>query len=571
MTISQATGQKTMAGSTPVVIASDQTQVQVVGGTTSIPLDSANYVGIRQLPQVRKFYGFNEVISGGVSSDLVLNQTGTNQTVNQSAGSLVIVTGTTARSETIIRSVDTWKGDLSLRHSTILSQRVANTSFYIELVDVIGDALAYTINSATAITVTIPSNPFTAANVGQFVTLQGFSGTGTFLADRYAIASVAGNNVVFTVSGFAVGTGTLSLTGWNNHTILYNGTTATQNTIWSQNDGYVFSNFPTINTTASPGHVGVLNVEGGIVTYSDQLIASSTTQQTTVRASLVDNIARATSNLYLQIRCVNGTAGPSTTTWTIGFIDVENYIPSQVSLTSARSQSYNASLPVNIQGTPIVTMTSTTITAVTPGTFATALGKAEDSAHATTDTGVAVWSVRRDTLNGTPPTNASGDYQQFSTDPDGAMWSRLLAIYNATPPTVTTTQKTDLQTDVNANLRITNAPGSFFQALYNDVDISVKGTAGVFKSVYVTNINLAVRYFQVIDKATAPVGGDTALFSIPIPAGTVTIPGFIKLNTTFFGLAGLACATGIAIGISTTAGIFTAATTTDHTVSGTYV
>lgn len=113
--------------------------------------------------------------------------------------------------------------------------------------------------------------------------------------------------------------------------------------------------------------------------------------------------------------------------------------------------------------------------------------------------------------------------------------------------------------------------GTSFQAVLNDVDISAKATPGNLLSIRATNINAAVRYLQVHNKATAPSGGDTAAISIPIPAGTAAAPGAVMLGNDFFGNNGLYLSTGIAIGISTAATTFTAATTTDHVVTGMYV
>lgn len=78
--------------------------------------------------------------------------------VNQTGGNLVITSGTTAKSETIIRSNDSFLGGIRLRIRNTLSQRITNNNFIVELVDVIGDLLPYNIISATQITVTFPAS-----------------------------------------------------------------------------------------------------------------------------------------------------------------------------------------------------------------------------------------------------------------------------------------------------------------------------------------------------------------------------------------------------------------------------
>lgn len=113
--------------------------------------------------------------------------------------------------------------------------------------------------------------------------------------------------------------------------------------------------------------------------------------------------------------------------------------------------------------------------------------------------------------------------------------------------------------------------GTSFQAVLNDVDISAKAAPGNLLSIRATNINAAIRYLQVHNKASAPSGGDTALISIPIPAGSATAPAVVTLGNEFFGNNGLYLSAGVAVGVSTAATTFTAATTTDHVVTGMYV
>lgn len=59
----------------------------------------------------------------------------------------------------------------------------------------------------------------------------------------------------------------------------------------------------------------------------------------------------------------------------------------------------------------------TITTSVVPGTSATHLGKAEDAAHASGDTGVAVWGVRNDSA--ATSFGANGDYTPLATDANG--------------------------------------------------------------------------------------------------------------------------------------------------------
>lgn len=62
------------------------------------------------------------------------------------------------------------------------------------------------------------------------------------------------------------------------------------------------------------------------------------------------------------------------------------------------------------------------VTRVIPGTSATHLGKAEDAAHATADTGVAALAVRRDSA--VVGSDTDGDYSTINVDSTGRLWVR---------------------------------------------------------------------------------------------------------------------------------------------------
>jgi len=313
---------------------------------------------------------FAKVLASGADPDFFaqIGALGAGITYSQTGGNLVINSGTTTNSELILRSVVSWRDMMTLRWQTILSQRIANNSFTVELVDVIGDGLAYVINSAVSVTVTIPNNPFTAANVGQSLNLGAIAGAAG-IAGRYAIASVSGATVTFTVASWpASGTGTLSLFGWNFHRCEYSGTTATAANYDTQRKGWNSGNTAaTINTTASPGHMGIINSEDGMGSFLDQLIASSTTLATAMRASRVVNIPDEAAPLFLQIRVQNGTTAPaSTTAWTLGMASLSSYMAQNVAINSVRPQTFNSVMPVAVNNTPNIG----TITTLTGGNAA---------------------------------------------------------------------------------------------------------------------------------------------------------------------------------------------------------
>lgn len=300
--------------------------------------------------------GFAEVgsgIRGNAANILDLRQTGSGMAVSQSGGNLVITSGTTTNSETVIRSKVPFTGSLFARSKSILSQRIVNNTFRLELADLVGDNLSYTINSATSVTVTFPAgtNPFTSANVGQSMRLSCITGAAG-IPGRYAIASASGDTVTYTVSAWpASGSGTLTIYGWNYIKTEYTGTTATNSSFDCQRRGWNSGDTTaTINTTDSPGHVGQIAFDVNTVGYSDGLVASATGYQWVQRASRIENIPDAEVELYLFIVVQNGSTAPaSTTTWTVGFIHVEDQGRNKVRIASCDPSGSHA-LPVQVMG-----------------------------------------------------------------------------------------------------------------------------------------------------------------------------------------------------------------------------
>lgn len=339
------------------------------GQITATPSGTTPGLPVKGVPQTVFRTTFAKVVAAnGVDSTYWnLLQTGSGQAISQSGGNLVITTGTTANSETCIRSNISWHDSFNLRVGSQLSQRIANNNFYVELVDVIGDSLSYTINSATSVTVTVPGTTWTTAgNGGQGVYIGMITGAAG-IPMKATIATVSGTSVTLTVAGWpASGSGTCSLFGWNYHHILYTSTTATNANYDAARNGWATGDtVATINTSASPGHVAQLFYDDGTAIFSDSLIATTVTPTFAVRATRFQNVPGSDVNLYLQIRALNGTTNPaSTTTWTVFFASVEDFAPFPVSLQASK---YNGagSPAVAVVNTPAVTVNSGTLTSVT--------------------------------------------------------------------------------------------------------------------------------------------------------------------------------------------------------------
>jgi hypothetical protein len=323
---------------------------------------------VRQAPCDVWSVGFAASGSSLLATELTQRQLGTGRGVTQGSSNLLLTTGTTANSEFLARSTQSFRGAFTARAKTILSQRIANNNFVAMMADLIGEGLSCTINSATSITVTKTAHGFTAENVGQFMFVGAISGANG-VPGRYAIASVpTANTINFTVAGWpASGSCTVDLFGWNYIRTLYTGTTATNAAVDAQRRGWNSGDTTaTINTTASAGHVIQMFIDGRNVSWADTTVASSTAPTVTTRASRIENIPDDDVELYFYLWSFNGTTAPaSTTTWTVGFISVEDTVNVPTFIAGVRPLGQQSALPVGVVGTATVSFTQPALVAGT--------------------------------------------------------------------------------------------------------------------------------------------------------------------------------------------------------------
>lgn len=355
---------------------------------TDVPLQDEAATPVRIVPQTQFRTTFSKAISNNVDTDYFnLLQTGSGMTVNQTGGNLVITSGTTTNSETVIRSVVGFKDALSLRAALTMSQRITNNNVFIEMCDVVGDGLAFTINSATSVTVTIPGTTWTSANVGQSVVIQQISGAAG-IPGRYAIASVSGTSVTFTVAAWpASGSGTLSLTGWNYMRVLFSGTNQSSATVDTQRKGYNTGSSSTIGSAASSSGMLIEMVrEDGTFAYADAGSSAATSPTFTQRMESVQSIPDPDVVMYMQIRVVNGSSAPaSTTTSTIGVAQILNWASQRVVLSGIAGMSKASAIPVTFP-TGVTLPTVTTVSSVTSSSAGIPLTASDVASGAITST-----------------------------------------------------------------------------------------------------------------------------------------------------------------------------------------
>lgn len=297
---------------------------------------------------------FTKTLTSGWDSEWDPIAVGTGMVVSQSGGNGLITTGTTANAETILRYRMQLTGDLNVRAKIQLSQRIANQNFFVELVDFLGDGLALTVNSSTSVTVRLPDDlSFSAQNVGQSITIGNVAGVAAAIPGRYAIASVSGQNVTFTVAGWpASGSGTCSLFGWNAYRTLFDGTVATAAKFDSYRNGFGSGDTTlAINTTASAS-VMALTIETGQAAWSD---ATANSVAWTPRGYRTEGLPEADIPLVLQVRVLNGSTVPaSTTTFTVGFVGIDQFDATVVAIGRQVGPAFGNSVTIN--GTPLVTI-----------------------------------------------------------------------------------------------------------------------------------------------------------------------------------------------------------------------
>jgi hypothetical protein len=461
----------------------------VGGAGTTQPNGYDPALPTRQVPSDSFRCSFAEVGSGVQTPLFSLLQTGGGQAVNQSAGSLVVTSGTTANAETLIRSVRTFSGAFELRSRVTLSQRIANNNFSVELADLIGAGLAFTINSTTSVTVThVGTNPFSAANVGQSVNLSVIAGAAG-IPGRFAIASVSGLTTTFTVAAWpASGSGTLTLWGWNYFRTLYTGVTATNANFDAQRKGWASGDtIATINTTASPGHMGVVQGNANFIGFSDALVASNAGYATTPRATRVENIPDDDTALYIFVRILNGTTAPaSTTTFTLGFVACELTSYHKVYLAGADQNGAPFATAVNVVSGTLPTVTTVgTVTTVSTVSSVTAVAASTPVTPTTTF------------LNSAATTNATSAKASA-----GTVWSVFLSNMTASAKFVKLYNKASaptVGTDIPV-MTIEVAPNASRQ---------VDGGSNGFR--FATGIAFAITGAQADADATAVALGDVHL------------------------------------------------------------
>ena len=169
---------------------------------------------------------------------------------------------------------------------------------------------------------------------------------------------------------------------------------------------------------------------------------------------------------------------------------------------------------VDSTGKLFISTLNTISGAVVPGTSATHLGKAEDAAHTTGDTGVAILTKRTDTAASSADTD--GDYATLNSDANGALWTTNSAIEG-------TRLRATLYDSGGNEIVVPTAGLTHYAAATASTNCtSVEASSGTVYHYSLTNTTSTIYYLRMYNLASAPTASSATGFveSIPIPANT---------------------------------------------------
>lgn len=158
------------------------------------------------------------------------------------------------------------------------------------------------------------------------------------------------------------------------------------------------------------------------------------------------------------------------------------------------------------------------VLSVVPGTGATELGKAEDAAHTTGDTGVAMLAVRRDTA--AVGSGTDGDYSTINVDASGRVWTSAVQSGTWTVQPGNTANTTAWLVSPRP---ATSGGLSIFRSIdLDETEEEIKATAGQLYGYYFANTNAAARYLKFYNATAAnvTVGTTTPVLTFYLPPTT---------------------------------------------------
>jgi hypothetical protein len=181
------------------------------------------------------------------------------------------------------------------------------------------------------------------------------------------------------------------------------------------------------------------------------------------------------------------------------------------------------------------------VLSVVPGTAATSLGKAIDSAAAGTDTGVAVLAIRDDALSTLTP--VEGDYNALRVSSTGALWTTSpdlnangqATAANSSPIVLASDRQNSIVFDVTASTDTAVYASGDLIADTQQLDAFFNKTdgRGVINSITIIDEEAqAVKFYILFHSASTSMGSENSAANISDANASAAIQGIVTVETT---------------------------------------
>jgi hypothetical protein len=484
-------GQKTMAGSAPVVLASDQSAIPVtgtvtanVGTTNGLALDTSLATTNTEIGIVTETAPATDTASSGLNGRL--------QRIAQRLTSLIALLptalgqGTMAQGLKVVLPSDQSAIPVTLTSTTITGTASENLAQVNGVTTLTGAGATGTGSQRTTVaqdsttiagSATLPAGTNTIGNVNQTLATAGFAkvtdGTNTMAVKAASVAPVAtdpagvvtispnGNTVIDTVVD-ATATGTITT-----QNLVPAGVATAGSAVEIALNGQ-----SSLSVQVTGVYTGVLSLQETVdgtnwITTSDSRLVLSTGGYTPTIPSATQNIYQVAISGVNKIRITGLAAMTGTATVTLRASRGAPNILSGVAFVSSIATVSNVS----------------SVNAVIPGTAATNLGKSRNLAIGATDTGVGMLALRNDALTAF---GTSGNYNTPITDIFGALIAKNEQLHKRTyrcafvvAPAATATDVFQLIGSATTTVEVTKIVISGTQTTggMSDIFISKRSTA----------------------------------------------------------------------------------------------
>ena len=475
----------------------------------------------------------------------------------QDISNLQILTGTTAGSETILKSAYPFSGAMDANIGLHIDQRIVNQEVRFGLYE-----LSNTLNSISwtrsGTVATLTSNAH-GLNAGQEIQVPVSSDTGAITLSTFQIiATPTANTFNIACQNAGATSGTLSYFSYNSAIdYKFTGTSANSNSLQTFKDVWDSTIGSTTSNTTTGANIFKIRFAKGRVEFLDVAANSQTSESTRVIKD--KELPDINGTYYLMVRVRNlATAPVSSTTVTLSFIEVNLTNPVQVEIAQKGSGNLHDAIPVNVLAFPSNTGFnmaqvggSSPNTASPGGATNKALGVYQSSAANTIAYSAQAWAAASG--NGAILINDIGTVSCY--DINLSAWSvgtstGLVVVLQWSPDNGTTWYDQWMSEPMTATghafIPAVNTPGRVRMRWFH---VSGSATTATVTVSAMNCANVVPMQYQYFDR-TSGVGSGTAVlntnsssyiisgaksFTVVINAGTSTVVGSFKAQMSMDG------------------------------------